>query len=86
MSFIIFTSCILKVYSIAPVCLYLFVSCVDCNVSQMFRSMMEAQDQLERKYISNKEEHRALEMQNYIGLRRNTGTFDPDRSEVIAEL
>ena len=52
----------------------------------MFRSMMEAQDQLERKYISNKEEHRALEMQNYIGLRRNTGTFDPERSEVIAKL
>ncbi|KAF3699275.1 Fibronectin type III domain-containing protein 7 Precursor [Channa argus] len=46
----------------------------------MFKSMMEAQDQLERNYISKKEEHRALEMQNYIGLSRNTGTFDPDRS------
>uniref|UniRef100_A0A7N6FAC8 Protein AKNAD1 n=1 Tax=Anabas testudineus TaxID=64144 RepID=A0A7N6FAC8_ANATE len=45
----------------------------------MLRSMMEAQDQLERKYISKKEEHRALEMQNYMGLSRNTGTFDPDR-------
>ncbi|KAM4557464.1 uncharacterized protein aknad1 [Fundulus diaphanus] len=45
----------------------------------MLRSMMEAQDELERKYISKKEEHRALEMQNYIGLSRNTGTFDPDR-------
>ncbi|XP_067330157.1 microtubule organization protein AKNA-like isoform X2 [Channa argus] len=45
----------------------------------MFKSMMEAQDQLERNYISKKEEHRALEMQNYIGLSRNTGTFDPDR-------
>ncbi|KAK2822316.1 hypothetical protein Q5P01_022381 [Channa striata] len=45
----------------------------------MFRSMMEAQDQLERKYISKKEEHRALEMQNYMGLSRNTGTFDPKR-------
>ena len=44
---------------------------------------MEAQDQLERKYISNKEEHRALEMQNYIGLRRNTGTFDPERSDNV---
>lgn len=41
---------------------------------------MEAQDQLERKYISGKEEHRALEMQNYMGLSRNTGTFDPNRS------
>ncbi|KAM9349925.1 uncharacterized protein aknad1 [Symphorus nematophorus] len=45
----------------------------------MLRSMMEAQDQLERKYISKKEEHRALEMQNYMGLSRNTGTFDPNR-------
>lgn len=44
--------------------------------------MMAAQDQLEREYIRTKEEHRALEMQNYIGLSRNTGTFDPDRSEV----
>ncbi|XP_037837884.1 protein AKNAD1 isoform X2 [Kryptolebias marmoratus] len=60
-----------------------------CNVSNvtvstaeqqmMLRSMMEAQDQLERKYISKKEEHRALEMQNYMGLSRNTGAFDPDR-------
>lgn len=46
---------------------------------QMLRSMMEAQDELERKYISKKDEHRALEMQNYMGLSRNTGTFDPDR-------
>ncbi|CAB1443027.1 unnamed protein product [Pleuronectes platessa] len=45
----------------------------------MFRSMMEAQDQLERKYMSTRDEHRALEMQNYMGLSRNTGTFDPDR-------
>ncbi|XP_054889428.1 uncharacterized protein LOC129362109 [Poeciliopsis prolifica] len=60
-----------------------------CNVTNMavstaeqqmmLRSMMEAQDELERKYISKKEEHRALEMQNYMGLSRNTGTFDPDR-------
>ena len=42
---------------------------------------MEAQDQLQRNYISKKEEHRALEMQNYMGLSRNTGTFDPDRSD-----
>ncbi|XP_077412088.1 uncharacterized protein aknad1 [Vanacampus margaritifer] len=45
----------------------------------MFRSLMEAQDQLERKYMSKKEEHRALEMQNYLGLCRNVGTFDPNR-------
>ncbi|XP_058484604.1 uncharacterized protein LOC131459140 isoform X3 [Solea solea] len=45
----------------------------------MLRSMMEAQDQLERKYISKKEEHRAMEMQNYRGLSRNTGIFDPNR-------
>ncbi|XP_053186678.1 microtubule organization protein AKNA-like [Scomber japonicus] len=45
----------------------------------ILRSMMEAQDQLERKYISKKDEHRALEMQNYMGLSRNTGTFDPNR-------
>ncbi|KAK1879480.1 Protein AKNAD1 [Dissostichus eleginoides] len=45
----------------------------------MLRSMMEAQDQLERKYISRKEEHRALEMQSYMGLCRKVGTFDPNR-------
>uniref|UniRef100_A0A8D3CZJ9 AKNA domain-containing protein n=1 Tax=Scophthalmus maximus TaxID=52904 RepID=A0A8D3CZJ9_SCOMX len=45
----------------------------------MLRSMMEAQDQLERKHMSKKDEHRALEMQNYMGLSRNTGTFDPNR-------
>ncbi|XP_054622912.1 uncharacterized protein LOC129176666 isoform X2 [Dunckerocampus dactyliophorus] len=45
----------------------------------MLRSLMEAQDQLERKYMSKKEEHRALEMQNYLGLSRNIGTFDPNR-------
>lgn len=48
-------------------------------ICQILRSMMEAQDQLERKYISKKDEHRALEMQNYMGLSRNTGTFDPNR-------
>ncbi|XP_035803430.2 protein AKNAD1 isoform X2 [Amphiprion ocellaris] len=45
----------------------------------MLRSMMEAQDQLERNYMSKKDEHRALEMQNYMGLSRNTGAFDPNR-------
>ncbi|XP_056912440.1 serine-rich adhesin for platelets-like isoform X3 [Takifugu flavidus] len=45
----------------------------------MLRSIMEAQDQLERRYISKKEEHRALEMQSYMGVSRNTGTFDPNR-------
>ncbi|KAM8838411.1 uncharacterized protein aknad1 [Synchiropus picturatus] len=45
----------------------------------MLRNMKEAQDQLERKYMSKKEEHRALEMQNYMGLNRNTGIFDPER-------
>ncbi|XP_069367950.1 microtubule organization protein AKNA isoform X2 [Paralichthys olivaceus] len=45
----------------------------------MLRSMMEAQDQLERKYMSKMDEHRALERQNYMGLSRNTGTFDPHR-------
>lgn len=45
----------------------------------MLRSIMEAQDQLERQYISKKEEHRALEMQSYMGVSRNTGTFDPNR-------
>ncbi|XP_077471586.1 uncharacterized protein aknad1 [Stigmatopora argus] len=43
------------------------------------RSLMETQDQLERKYMSKKEEHRALEMQNYLGLCRNIGTFDANR-------
>lgn len=45
----------------------------------MLRRILEAQDQLERRYISKKEEHRALERQNYMGLSRNTGTFDPNR-------
>ncbi|KAJ8274469.1 hypothetical protein COCON_G00090940 [Conger conger] len=45
----------------------------------VFKSMMDAQDQLERNYIAKKEEHRALEMQNYMGLARNTGEFDPER-------
>ncbi|XP_068605015.1 protein AKNAD1-like [Brachionichthys hirsutus] len=45
----------------------------------VLRGIMEAQDQMERKYISKKEEHRALEMQNYMGLCRNTGAFDPNR-------
>lgn len=46
---------------------------------QVLKSMMEAQDQLERNYLTKREEHRALEMQNYRGLARNTGEFDPDR-------
>ncbi|XP_054452556.1 microtubule organization protein AKNA-like [Anoplopoma fimbria] len=45
----------------------------------MLRSIMEAQDQLEREYISKKEQHRALEMQSYMGLSRKTGIFDPNR-------
>ncbi|XP_072296580.1 uncharacterized protein [Eucyclogobius newberryi] len=45
----------------------------------MLSILMEALDQLERKYINKKEEHRALEMQKYMGINRNTGTFDPDR-------
>ncbi|XP_061653446.1 uncharacterized protein LOC133488926 [Phyllopteryx taeniolatus] len=45
----------------------------------MLRSLMEAQDQLERKYMSKKEEHRTLEMQNYLGLCNNIGPFDPNR-------
>ncbi|XP_034411274.1 microtubule organization protein AKNA [Cyclopterus lumpus] len=45
----------------------------------MLRSIMEAQDQLEREYISKKEQHRALEMQHYMGLSRKTGIFDPNR-------
>ncbi|XP_075954208.1 uncharacterized protein aknad1 [Anarhichas minor] len=45
----------------------------------MLRSIMEAQDQLQREYISKKEQHRALEMQNYMGLSRKTGIFDPNR-------
>ncbi|KAJ8357214.1 hypothetical protein SKAU_G00200080 [Synaphobranchus kaupii] len=45
----------------------------------VFKSLMDALDQLERKYIAKKEQHRALEMQNYMGLARNTGEFDPER-------
>lgn len=45
----------------------------------MLKCIMEAQDQLERRYMSKKEEHRALEMQNYMGLSRNTGAFDSNR-------
>lgn len=60
-----------------------FSSLMEMNVKcvgwQMLSRILEAQDQLERSYISKKEEHRALEMQNYMGLSRNTGTFDPNR-------
>ncbi|KAF5894039.1 protein AKNAD1 [Clarias magur] len=45
----------------------------------VFKRMMEAQDQLERNYMTKKEEHRTLELQNYMGFKRNTGKFDPDR-------
>ncbi|KAK3534497.1 hypothetical protein QTP86_016576 [Hemibagrus guttatus] len=45
----------------------------------VFKSMMEAQDQLEQNYMTKKEEHRALEMQNCMGFKWNTGTFDHDR-------
>ncbi|XP_061834662.1 uncharacterized protein [Nerophis lumbriciformis] len=45
----------------------------------MLRSLTDAQDQLERKYMSKKEEHRSLEMQNNLGLSRNIGSFDPNR-------
>ncbi|KAK3513279.1 hypothetical protein QTP70_009807 [Hemibagrus guttatus] len=47
--------------------------------AQVFKSMMEAQDQLEQNYMTKKEEHRALEMQNCMGFKWNTGTFDHDR-------
>ncbi|XP_034744654.1 protein AKNAD1-like isoform X1 [Etheostoma cragini] len=60
----------------------LIVSNMSVSIAEqqmMLRSIMEAQDQLEREYISKKEDHRALEMQNYMGLSRNTGTFDPNR-------
>ncbi|TRY81827.1 hypothetical protein DNTS_000530, partial [Danionella cerebrum] len=53
---------------------------LDVEDQQMvLKSMMEAQDHLERNYLTKREEHRALEMQNYRGLSRNTGRFDPDR-------
>nr|XP_055057190.1 uncharacterized protein LOC129441538 isoform X2 [Misgurnus anguillicaudatus] len=62
-----------------------FKTCVQTmtmNVEEqqmVLKSMMEAQDQLERNYLTKREEHRALEMQNYMGISRNTGEFDPDR-------
>ncbi|KAJ8390471.1 hypothetical protein AAFF_G00104060 [Aldrovandia affinis] len=53
---------------------------IGINEQQMvFKSLTDAQDQLERNYIAKKEEHRALEMQNYMGLARNTGEFDTER-------
>ncbi|XP_050982301.1 microtubule organization protein AKNA-like isoform X2 [Labeo rohita] len=58
------------------------VTTMSMNVEEqqmVLKSMMEAQDQLERNYLTKREEHRALEMQNYRGLTRNTGEFDPDR-------
>ncbi|XP_019898487.3 uncharacterized protein LOC105021206 [Esox lucius] len=62
-----------------------FKTCFTTNLitieeqQMVFKSIMGAQDQLERRYISKKEEHRALEMQNYMGLARNMGQFDPER-------
>ncbi|XP_073786017.1 protein AKNAD1 isoform X2 [Danio rerio] len=58
------------------------VTTMSMNVEEqqmVLKSMMEAQDQLERNYLTKRDEHRALEMQNYRGLGRNTGQFDPDR-------
>uniref|UniRef100_A0A8C1D353 Protein AKNAD1 n=1 Tax=Cyprinus carpio carpio TaxID=630221 RepID=A0A8C1D353_CYPCA len=58
------------------------VTTMSMNVEEqqmVLKRMMEAQDQLERNYLTKREEHRALEMQNYRGLTRNTGEFDPDR-------
>ncbi|KAL0966460.1 hypothetical protein UPYG_G00295550 [Umbra pygmaea] len=58
----------------------LYTKSITIEEQQMvFKSIMAAQDQLERRYISKKEEHRTLEMQNYMGLARNTGQFDPER-------
>ncbi|TNN67816.1 Fibronectin type III domain-containing protein 7 [Liparis tanakae] len=48
-------------------------------MQKMLRSIMEAQDQLEREYLSKKEQHRAMEMQHYMGRSRRTGIFDPNR-------
>ncbi|XP_048103336.1 uncharacterized protein LOC125297186 isoform X2 [Alosa alosa] len=45
----------------------------------VFKSITDAQDQLERNYMAKKEEHRALEMRSYMGIARNTGEFDPDK-------
>lgn len=67
-----------KLFQTHCIRVYRYVKPIFCKI---LRSMMEAQDQLERKYMSKKEEHRALEMQNYMGLSRNTGTFDPNRYE-----
>lgn len=43
---------------------------------------MDAQDQLERHYIGKKEEHRTLQMQNYMGVAINAGEFDPERYQL----
>ncbi|XP_048845079.1 uncharacterized protein LOC125716624 [Brienomyrus brachyistius] len=45
----------------------------------IFKGLVQAQDQLERHYIAKKEEHRALQMQNYMGVVINAGEFDPER-------
>ncbi|XP_041132911.1 uncharacterized protein LOC121330451 isoform X2 [Polyodon spathula] len=46
---------------------------------EIFKSMMDAQDKLERGYISQKDGHRALELRNYMGETENIGEFDPER-------
>ncbi|KAL4660142.1 hypothetical protein GN956_G1191 [Arapaima gigas] len=58
------------------------LNCMSASISDqhmIFKTLMDAKDQLETKYIVKKEEHRVLEMQNYLGLAKNTGIFDPER-------
>ncbi|XP_066548803.1 uro-adherence factor A [Amia ocellicauda] len=46
---------------------------------EIFKSLVDAQDKLERSYMAKKEEHRALELRKYMGMSKNIGEFDPER-------
>nr|XP_015210997.1 PREDICTED: protein AKNAD1 isoform X4 [Lepisosteus oculatus]XP_015210998.1 PREDICTED: protein AKNAD1 isoform X4 [Lepisosteus oculatus]XP_015210999.1 PREDICTED: protein AKNAD1 isoform X4 [Lepisosteus oculatus]XP_015211000.1 PREDICTED: protein AKNAD1 isoform X4 [Lepisosteus oculatus]XP_015211001.1 PREDICTED: protein AKNAD1 isoform X4 [Lepisosteus oculatus] len=46
---------------------------------EVFKTLMDALDKLERSYMTRKEEHRALELKSYLGKSKDIGEFDPER-------
>ncbi|RXM28343.1 AT-hook-containing transcription factor [Acipenser ruthenus] len=62
-----------------------FKSCLNSGTltveeqQEIFKSMMDAQDKLERGYMAQKDGHRALELRNDMGKTENIGEFDPER-------
>ncbi|MBN3324468.1 AKND1 protein, partial [Atractosteus spatula] len=46
---------------------------------EVFKTLMDALDKLERSYMTRKEEHRALELKSYLCKSKDIGEFDPER-------